>query len=88
MLHYYQVAYEFYRKFNKKLATPPFLLVTTVINKRIGGNLSLSSMSSPRVFFVNDVVPTLDYLACKPTHCCDGQCNAGHLIDFKVERLS
>ncbi|KAL0856037.1 hypothetical protein Bca101_061190 [Brassica carinata] len=58
-----QVANEFYRKFNKKLATPPFLLVTTVINKRIGGNLSLSSMSSPRVFFVNDVAPTLDYLA-------------------------
>ncbi|KAL0717970.1 hypothetical protein Bca4012_067292 [Brassica carinata] len=63
VLHYYQVANEFYRKFNKKLATPPFLLVTTVINKRIGGNLSLSSMSSPRVFFVNDVAPTLDYIA-------------------------
>uniref|UniRef100_M4E2X4 Uncharacterized protein n=1 Tax=Brassica campestris TaxID=3711 RepID=M4E2X4_BRACM len=79
---------EFYRKFNKKLATSSFLLVTTVTDKRTGGNLSLSSMSSSRVFLDNDVAPTIEYLSSKPTHCCNGQCYAGHLIDFKLKRLS
>ncbi|CAG7864217.1 unnamed protein product [Brassica rapa] len=79
---------EFYHKFNKKLTTPSFMLVTTVTDKRTGGNLSLSSMSSYRVFLDNNVAPTIEYLSAKPTHFCNGQCYACHLIDFKLKRLS
>ncbi|KAG2255330.1 hypothetical protein Bca52824_074624 [Brassica carinata] len=54
---------DFYEKF-KSLGKPlSVILVTTVNPKRFGGALSLSSLSSSRVFFDMDVQPTREYLA-------------------------
>ncbi|CAN6852647.1 unnamed protein product [Brassica oleracea] len=50
-------------KFDASTATPTVLLVTTVNPKRLGGKLCLSSMSSSRVFFDEEVDPTKEYLA-------------------------
>ncbi|CAN6921954.1 unnamed protein product [Brassica oleracea] len=48
----------------KALGKPPtVILVTTVNPKRFGGALSLSSLSSSRVFFDMDVQATREYLA-------------------------
>ncbi|KAF3510140.1 hypothetical protein F2Q69_00009704 [Brassica cretica] len=48
----------------KALGKPPnVILVTTVNPKRFGGALSLSSLSSSRVFFDTDVQATREYLA-------------------------
>ncbi|CAN6972619.1 unnamed protein product [Brassica rapa subsp. trilocularis] len=48
----------------KSLGKPPsVILVTTVNPKRFEGALSLSSLSSSRVFFVMDVQATREYLA-------------------------
>ncbi|XP_013669310.1 uncharacterized protein LOC106373721 [Brassica napus] len=58
-----KAATDFYEKF-KSLGKPPnVILVTTVNPKRFGGALSLSSLSSSRVFFDMDVQPTREYLA-------------------------
>ncbi|CDY35143.1 BnaA09g17800D [Brassica napus] len=50
-------------KFDACADTPTVLLVTTVNPKRLGGKLCLSSMSSSRVFFDEEVDPTKEYLA-------------------------
>ncbi|XP_048622612.1 uncharacterized protein LOC125591800 [Brassica napus] len=56
-------ATDFCEKF-KSLGKPPsVILVTTMNPKRFGGALSLSSLSSSRVFFDMDVQPTREYLA-------------------------
>ncbi|KAL0748743.1 hypothetical protein Bca101_030745 [Brassica carinata] len=58
-----KAATDFCEKF-KSLGKPPsVILVTTVNPKRFGGALSLSSLSSSRVFFDMDVQPTREYLA-------------------------
>ncbi|KAF3537024.1 hypothetical protein F2Q69_00024903 [Brassica cretica] len=66
LVHLYiwdKAATDFCEKF-KSLGKPPsVILVTTVNPKRFGGALSLSSLSSSRVFFDMDVQPTREYLA-------------------------
>ncbi|CAN6999209.1 unnamed protein product, partial [Brassica oleracea var. botrytis] len=58
-----KAAAAFCEKF-KALGKPPtVILVTTVNPKRFGGALSLSSLSSSRVFFDMDVQATREYLA-------------------------
>lgn len=58
-----KAATDFYQKF-KALGKPPtVILVTTVNPKRFGGALTISSLSSSRVFFDMDVQPTREYLA-------------------------
>ncbi|CDY24551.1 BnaA01g22550D [Brassica napus] len=58
-----KAATDFCDKF-KVLGKPPtVILVTTVNPKRFGGPLSLSSLSSSRVFFDMDVQATREYLA-------------------------
>ncbi|CAN6934383.1 unnamed protein product, partial [Brassica oleracea] len=58
-----KAAINFCEKF-KSLGKPQsVLLVTTVNPMRFGGALSLSSLSSPGVFFDMDVQPTREYLA-------------------------
>uniref|UniRef100_M4EMR5 Replication factor A C-terminal domain-containing protein n=1 Tax=Brassica campestris TaxID=3711 RepID=M4EMR5_BRACM len=58
-----KVAVDFCEKF-KALGKPPtVILVTTVNPKRFGGALTLSSLSSSRVFFDMDVQATREYLA-------------------------
>ncbi|KAF3565039.1 hypothetical protein DY000_02013494 [Brassica cretica] len=58
-----EAAENFRLKFDACAATPTVLLVTTVNPKRLGGKLSLSSMSSSRVFLDEEVDPTKEYLA-------------------------
>ncbi|KAL0671024.1 hypothetical protein Bca4012_033728 [Brassica carinata] len=58
-----KAAADFCEKF-KALGKPPtVILVTTVNPKRFGGALSLSSLSSSRVFFYMDFQATREYLA-------------------------
>ncbi|CAF2058325.1 unnamed protein product [Brassica oleracea] len=58
-----KAAIDFCEKF-KSLGKPQgVILVTTVNPMHFGGALSLSSLSSPRVFFDMDVQPTIEYLA-------------------------
>ncbi|CAN7111767.1 unnamed protein product [Brassica rapa subsp. narinosa] len=58
-----KAAVDFCEKF-KALGKPPtVILVTTVNPKRFGGALTLSSLSSSRVFFDMDVQATREYLA-------------------------
>ncbi|CAF2223434.1 unnamed protein product [Brassica napus] len=57
-------ATDFCEKFKAQGNTPSVILVTTVNPKRFRGALSLSSLSSSRVFFDLDVEPTRDYLTC------------------------
>ncbi|XP_056846675.1 uncharacterized protein LOC108816331 [Raphanus sativus] len=58
-----KAATDFCEKF-KALGKPPtVILVTTVNPKRFGGALTMSSLSSSRVFFDMDVQPTREYLA-------------------------
>ncbi|KAF8118636.1 hypothetical protein N665_0003s0011 [Sinapis alba] len=57
-----QAAIDFCNKFNSSESTPTVVLVTTVNPKRLGGTLTLTSMSSSRVFIDHDVPPTRDYL--------------------------
>ncbi|KAF8099654.1 hypothetical protein N665_0240s0027 [Sinapis alba] len=57
-----KAATDFCVKFKAHGSPPSVLLVTTVNPKRFGGALSLSSLSSSRVFFDLDVQPTRDYL--------------------------
>uniref|UniRef100_A0A0D3A1D5 Replication factor A C-terminal domain-containing protein n=1 Tax=Brassica oleracea var. oleracea TaxID=109376 RepID=A0A0D3A1D5_BRAOL len=58
-----EAAESFRLKFDASAATPTVLLVTTSNPKRLGGKLCLSSMSSSRVFFDEEVDPTKEYLA-------------------------
>ncbi|CAN6975697.1 unnamed protein product [Brassica oleracea var. botrytis] len=69
-----EAAESFRLKFDGSAATPTFLLVTTVNPKRLGvkpttncfyidRELCLSSMSSSRVFFYEEVDPSKEYLA-------------------------
>ncbi|CAF1924321.1 uncharacterized protein LOC103874830 [Brassica rapa] len=58
-----EAAENFRVKFDACADTPTVLLVTTVNPKRLGGKLCLSSMSSSRVFFDEEVDPTKEYLA-------------------------
>uniref|UniRef100_A0A0D3DNQ1 Replication factor A C-terminal domain-containing protein n=1 Tax=Brassica oleracea var. oleracea TaxID=109376 RepID=A0A0D3DNQ1_BRAOL len=54
---------DFCEKF-KALGKPPTVILVTTLNpKRVGGALSLSSLSSSRVFFDMDVQATREYLA-------------------------
>ncbi|CAN7069409.1 unnamed protein product [Brassica oleracea var. botrytis] len=56
-------ATDFCEKF-KALGKPPTVILVTTLNpKRVGGALSLSSLSSSRVFFDMDVQATREYLA-------------------------
>ncbi|KAG2293025.1 hypothetical protein Bca52824_039694 [Brassica carinata] len=57
-----KAATDFCVKFKAQGNTPSVILVTTVNPKRFGGALSISSLSSSRVFFDLDVQPTRDYL--------------------------
>ncbi|CDY45967.1 BnaA09g12990D [Brassica napus] len=56
-------ATDFCLKFKAQENTPSVILVTTVNPKRFGGALTISSLSSSRVFLDLDVQPTRDYLA-------------------------
>nr|VDD64215.1 unnamed protein product [Brassica oleracea] len=56
-------ATDFCLKFKAQENTPSVILVTTVNPKRFGGALTISSLSSSRVFLDLDVQPTKDYLA-------------------------
>ncbi|CAN6876152.1 unnamed protein product [Brassica oleracea] len=58
-----EAAVNFRVKFDACADTPTVVLVTTVNPKRLGGKLCLSSMSSSRVFFDEEVDPTKEYLA-------------------------
>ncbi|WZZ33509.1 hypothetical protein YC2023_016910 [Brassica napus] len=58
-----EAAESFRLKFGGSAATPTVLLVTTVNPKRLGGKLCLSSMSSSKVFFDEEVDPSKEYLA-------------------------
>nr|VDD21807.1 unnamed protein product [Brassica oleracea] len=58
-----KAATDFCEKFKSLGKSPSVILVTTVNPKRFGGALSLSSLSSSRVFFDMDVQPTTEYLA-------------------------
>ncbi|CAN7015691.1 unnamed protein product, partial [Brassica rapa subsp. trilocularis] len=55
-------ATDFCLKFKAQENTPSVILVTTVNPKRFGGALTISSLSSSRVFLDLDVQPTRDYL--------------------------
>ncbi|CAG7891934.1 unnamed protein product [Brassica rapa] len=58
-----KAATEFCEKF-KALGKPPTVILVTTLNpKRVGGALTLSSLSSSRVFFDMDVEATREYLA-------------------------
>ncbi|CAN7103859.1 unnamed protein product [Brassica rapa subsp. narinosa] len=57
-----KVATDFCEKFKANGNTPSVILVTTVNPKRFGGALTLSSLSSSRVFLDLDVQPTRDYM--------------------------
>ncbi|CAN6928970.1 unnamed protein product [Brassica oleracea] len=58
-----KAATDFCEKF-KALGKPPTVILVTTLNpKRVGGALSLSSLSSSRVFFDMDVQATREYLA-------------------------
>ncbi|KAL0652081.1 hypothetical protein Bca4012_094772 [Brassica carinata] len=57
-----KAAVDFCKKFKAYENTPSVILVTTLNPKRLGGALSLCSLSSSRVFFDLDVQPTRDYL--------------------------
>ncbi|KAH0860515.1 hypothetical protein HID58_088776 [Brassica napus] len=57
-----KAATDFCEKFKAHGNTPSVILVTTVNPKRFGGALTLSSLSSSRVFLDLDVQPTRDYL--------------------------
>ncbi|KAF2544881.1 hypothetical protein F2Q70_00022506 [Brassica cretica] len=57
-----KAATDFCEKFKAHVNTPSVILVTTVNPKRFGGALTLSSLSSSRVFLDLDVQPTRDYL--------------------------
>ncbi|WZZ24210.1 hypothetical protein YC2023_007626 [Brassica napus] len=57
------VATDFCLKFKAQENTPSVILVTTINPKRFGGALTISSLSSSRVFLDLDVQPTKDYLA-------------------------
>ncbi|CAN7022322.1 unnamed protein product [Brassica rapa subsp. trilocularis] len=57
-----KAATDFCEKFKAHGNTPSVILVTTVNPKRFGGTLTLSSLSSSRVFLDLDVQPTRDYL--------------------------
>ncbi|KAG2262740.1 hypothetical protein Bca52824_069819 [Brassica carinata] len=57
-----KAAVDFGKKFKAYENTPSVILVTTLNPKRLGGALSLCSLSSSRVFFDLDVQPTRDYL--------------------------
>ncbi|KAF2607581.1 hypothetical protein F2Q68_00044673 [Brassica cretica] len=56
-----QAARDFCINFKSYEKTSTVLLVTTVNAKTLGGTLSLTSMSSSRVFMDYDVQPTIDY---------------------------
>ncbi|CAN6990683.1 unnamed protein product [Brassica rapa subsp. trilocularis] len=58
-----KAAVDFCEKFKALGKTPTVILVTTVNPKRFGGALTLSSLSSSRVFFDMDVQATREYLA-------------------------
>nr|VDC67378.1 unnamed protein product [Brassica rapa] len=58
-----KVATAFCEKFRSLGKPPSVIMVTTVNPKRLGGALSLSSLSSSRVFFDTDVHQTREYLA-------------------------
>nr|VDC93033.1 unnamed protein product [Brassica rapa] len=58
-----KVATAFCEKFISLGKPPSVIMVTTVNPKRLGGALSLSSLSSSRVFFDTDVHQTREYLA-------------------------
>ncbi|CAF2082934.1 unnamed protein product [Brassica napus] len=58
-----KVAVDFCEKFKALGKSPTVILVTTVNPKRFGGALTLSSLSSSRVFFDMDVQATREYLA-------------------------
>ncbi|CAF2040004.1 unnamed protein product [Brassica napus] len=70
-------ATDFCLKFKAQENTPSVILVTTVNPKRFGGALTISSLSSSRVFLDLDVQPTRDYLAWYVFFCCI--CNLKHL---------
>uniref|UniRef100_A0A0D3BV46 Replication factor A C-terminal domain-containing protein n=1 Tax=Brassica oleracea var. oleracea TaxID=109376 RepID=A0A0D3BV46_BRAOL len=57
-----QAASNFSEKFKASGGTASVILVTTLNPKRFGGALSLSSMTSTRVFLDSDVQATQDYL--------------------------
>ncbi|KAH0897579.1 hypothetical protein HID58_047147 [Brassica napus] len=57
-----KAATDFCEKFKAHRNTPSVILVTTVNPKWFGGALTLSSLSSSRVFLDLDVQPTRDYL--------------------------
>lgn len=57
-----KAANDFCEKFKSQGNTPSVILVTTLNPKRIGGALTLCSLSPSRVFFDLDVQPTRDYL--------------------------
>ncbi|CAF2036922.1 unnamed protein product [Brassica napus] len=57
-----KAATDFCEKFKANGNTPSVILVTTVNPKRFGGALTLSSLSSSRVFLDLDVQPTRDYM--------------------------
>ncbi|CAN6918834.1 unnamed protein product [Brassica oleracea] len=71
------VATDFCLKFKAQENTPSVILVTTINPKRFGGALTISSLSSSRVFLDLDVQPTKDYLAWYVFFCCI--CNLKHL---------
>ncbi|CAN7095473.1 unnamed protein product [Brassica rapa subsp. narinosa] len=56
-----QAARDFCKNFKSYEKTSTVLLVTTINAKTLGGTLSLTSMSSSRVFMDYDVQPTIDY---------------------------
>ncbi|CAN7015693.1 unnamed protein product, partial [Brassica rapa subsp. trilocularis] len=70
-------ATDFCLKFKAQENTPSVILVTTVNPKRFGGALTISSLSSSRVFLDLDVQPTRDYLTWYVFFCCI--CNLKHL---------
>ncbi|KAG2311106.1 hypothetical protein Bca52824_022663 [Brassica carinata] len=57
-----KAATDFCEKFKSHGSTPSVILVTTLNPKRIGGALTLNTLSPSRVFFDLDVQPTRDYL--------------------------
>ncbi|CAH8355722.1 unnamed protein product [Eruca vesicaria subsp. sativa] len=74
-----KVASEFCEKFRAHGNTPRVILVTTVNPKRFGGALSLTSVTSSRVFFDSDVEPTRDYLTWFHSNP-----NVANMVDAKV----
>ncbi|KAG2247448.1 hypothetical protein Bca52824_087076 [Brassica carinata] len=57
-----KAATDFCEKFKSHGSLPSVILVTTLNPKRIGGALTLNTLSPYRVFFDLDVQPTRDYL--------------------------